>query len=97
MEKPALVAAAAALAALCSQLASQTQARLNHTAGGARGSADVCSCRAAPARCCMFCRGGEAADTGGLEHVSCQTEFCARSDKTRQEVERGRLASKVVQ
>ena len=37
----------------------------------------------------MFCRGGEAADTGGLEHVSCQTEFCARSDKTRQEVERG--------
>ena len=30
----------------------------------------VCSCRAAPARC-MFCRGGGAADSGGLEHVSC--------------------------
>ena len=29
MEKPALVAAAAALAALCSQLATQTQARLS--------------------------------------------------------------------
>ena len=40
------------------------------TAGGASGSADVCSCRAAPPRC-MFCRGGGAADSGGLEHVSC--------------------------
>ena len=27
--------------------------------------------RRAPRCCCMFCRGGEAADSGGLEHVSC--------------------------
>ena len=60
-------AAAAALAAACSW---PDPGQTFSTAGGASGSADVCSCRAAAARC-MFCRGGGAADSGGLEHVSC--------------------------
>ena len=79
-------AAAAALAAACSW---PDPGQTFSTAGGASGSADVCSCRAAAARC-MFCRGGEAADSGGLEHVSCGSKLAAGSNKNSQEPERER-------